>query len=295
MGVAWPDGLNSVLAQYDGLLVDLWGVIHDGEQLYPGVKETLAALHQAGKRVQFLSNAPRRAAKAQETLDQRGIDRAWYDRIVTSGEVGWEMMRHAKARATLFAEEDVNHRCYFIGPERDRHLLQETDLEAVAMKEASFLLNAGLDDDDLVVDHYLPMLEQARMHNLPMFCLNPDLEVIKHNGFIWPCAGRLAEIYQSLGGTVRQVGKPFPEVYDACFAYWPDMARERILAVGDNLLTDIAGANRAGIDSVLITGGVLTIECGLVGSGKTPGPTELAPIFACSAAQPVFAVSAFRW
>jgi HAD superfamily hydrolase (TIGR01459 family) len=282
-------GLSSLMEQYDALILDLWGVIHDGEQLYPGVAKCLEELQKAGKQVQFLSNAPRKAEHAALVLDRLGIGRHLYSRLVTSGQ----LVHNHLAAGDLAPFTGL--KALFIGPERDKHLMQGTLVEEASVDKAEFVLNAGLDDNDLIVDHYIPQLQAAANRKLPMLCANPDREVIKHNGFIWPCAGWLAEIYEQMGGTVTHIGKPYPGVYNHCFALWPDIMKNRILAVGDNLATDIRGANLAGIDSLLIAGGVMKIACGLAGTDEIPSATELEPHMREHKAWPRYIAPRFNW
>ncbi|MBI1274957.1 TIGR01459 family HAD-type hydrolase [bacterium] len=282
-------GLSSLMGQYDALILDLWGVIHDGEQLYPGVRECLVELNKAGKAVQFLSNAPRKAANTSAVLDRMGIEQNLYDRILTSGQLAFEWLRDGSINTVKGTH------ALFIGPERDRHVMEGTDITETSVEKADFVLNAGLDDNDLVVDHYVPQLEAAAKRKLPMLCINPDREVIKQNGFIWPCAGWLAEIYEQMNGHVTYIGKPYPGVYADCLAYWPRHEKKRILAVGDNLSTDIRGANAAGIDSLLIAGGVMKIACGLADTDEIPSLTELEPYMRSHKAWPAYIAPRFNW
>ena len=234
---------------YDALIVDLWGVIHDGSALYPNVAETLALLHKAHKPVLFLSNAPRLSAKARVNLDRLGIPPAHYLDIVTSGQVACDML----------AREPSRRNYYYLGPGKDEDILDHVPnyVRNLEPQAADFILCTGYEEDGQPHEDIIPLLVQ--LLPLPMLCVNPDMEVVKQDGTQWLCAGAVAAEYSKMGGRVAYIGKPFPEVYAACKTI---LGEGRILAVGDNPATDIKGANDAGIDSLLITGGVMKSRYG---------------------------------
>lgn len=243
--------LEHIVSRYDALIVDLWGVIHDGSALYPGVAEAMRFLAEQGKRVVFLSNAPRVAAKARATLKVLGISDAWYHGIVTSGQVAHDML----------AQEVAPRRYYYLGPSKDEDVL--SDLAHMTRvrnaSEAEFILNAGYEYDGQPHEDILPVLKT--LLPLPLLCINPDLEVVKQDGTQILCAGAVAAAYAAMGGPVEYLGKPYPEVYRACQSLLGNDAG-RLLCVGDNPATDILGANRSGLDSLLIAGGILSIRDG---------------------------------
>lgn len=241
-------GLSLILEHYDAFLLDLWGVVHDGNALYPGVREALAQMHSRGRRILFLSNAPRRAEKARVRLLELGIPAEIAREVITSGEAAY---------LHLAKREEGWRRYAFCGPERDRDLLAGLPYEAAPPEEADFILNVGFTDDNEPVSYWMPLLEAARARHLPMLCANPDRIVVRLSGEVLPCAGQLADAYAAMGGQVRYYGKPYGEVYALCCERLPGVPTSRILAVGDSLETDILGANRAGIDCALITGGIL--------------------------------------
>lgn len=231
------------------LLVDLWGVIHDGETLYPGVKEALLWLKKEHIRVVFLSNAPRRASVAQAGLLRLGIPPEDYTGIVTSGETVYHSLKHART--------DSRRNYIYIGPEKDRDLMAQSDYHEVAeAAEAHMAICTGFDHDGSTMAEKMPQLEAALKAGLPMVCANPDMEIVRINGTRALCAGVMAEWYEQQGGTVYYYGKPHRNIYQlAQQSYNLDLSHT--LGIGDNLHTDIAGANGVGMGSVLITGGVL--------------------------------------
>jgi HAD superfamily hydrolase (TIGR01459 family) len=254
-GVHVLRSLRGCLEAYDAFIIDLWGVIHDGQHLYDGVIDTLAMLHNAGKKVIFLSNAPRRAARSKANLDRMGINAAYYEALITSGEVAFSWFEEGKmpfAKGARF----VN-----LGPERDDGILDGSGyIRVMDTEEADFLVATGYDHDLSPLDEKDMHLLAGKERNLPLICVNPDIIVVRHSGVEVPCAGIVAERYEKMGGEVSYFGKPYPQVYDACFALFDSMGihnKARIAAIGDNLHTDIKGAHAIGIDSYLIAGGIL--------------------------------------
>jgi HAD superfamily hydrolase (TIGR01459 family) len=283
-------GLREIAADYDGFILDLWGVLHDGARPYPGVPEALTQLKNAGKRLCILSNAPRRAPLVAQRMGEIGIAPELYDHVHSSGEEAW---RHLCRRDDAFYAA-LGWRCYHMGPARDDNMLEETGLSRVAtIAEADFILNTGPAEWDETVEQYEPVLRQALARRLPMICANPDLVVI-HEGRRSICAGIVAERYEAIGGSVRWHGKPFPSVYETCFRLLGLADRSRIVAVGDSLRTDIAGARQAGIASVLVIGGIHADEFGMV-EGAAADPLKLARGIAASGERPSAAIAGFRW
>lgn len=243
-------GMAALSARYDAYILDLWGVIHDGSQLYPGVKKTLEELRGLGKRIVFLSNAPRRAAKVERVLNQLGIAPSLYDGVVSSGEAGYQWLASAK--------HGLGKRYFYIGPEKDLDVLDGLSFERVVhVEDADFVLNVGFGSEEADDDHHDEELIQAAGRKLPMLCLNPDLEVVKISGERFPCAGVLAHAYERMGGRVVWFGKPHAQVYGSSLEALRPVPPERVLAVGDSLDTDIPGALGVGMDCVLVRGGIL--------------------------------------
>jgi HAD superfamily hydrolase (TIGR01459 family) len=283
-------GLGEIALAYDGFILDLWGVLHDGAKPFPGVVDGLTRLKRAGKAVAVLSNAPRRATFVEKRMNQIGIPPGLYDHVHSSGEETWQ---HLVRRDEPFYAA-LGRRCYHIGPERDDNMVAGTDLRRVAaIDEAEFILNTGPSGWDETVEQYDPLLQRALARALPMVCANPDLVVI-HGGRRSICAGAVAQRYEALGGRVRWHGKPHPSVYAACLALLGIADRRRILAVGDSLRTDIAGANAAGIDSVLVTGGIHAEEFGLA-PGREPDLERVKQGIAASRQAPTAVIAHFRW
>jgi HAD superfamily hydrolase (TIGR01459 family) len=250
------DGMRELAPSYGGFILDLWGVVHDGAAPFPGVLDCMERLLGAGKRLVLLSNAPRRADDVKHRIARIGVPEGLYHGVMSSGEEAW---LHLHRRDDPFYNA-LGRRCLHIGSDRDLEMREGLGLVFVdEPEEADFILNTGPAEWEDTIEDYAPVLRRAQERGLPMVCANPDLVVI-HNGKPALCAGALAEHYAQIGGRVRWHGKPYPSVYDSCIELLGIADRRRLLAIGDSLRTDIAGAASAGIDSLLIAGGVHAAE-----------------------------------
>jgi HAD superfamily hydrolase (TIGR01459 family) len=245
-------GVREIAADYDGFVLDLWGVVHDGVKPYPGVLDCMAKLLAEGKRVVLLSNAPRRAYDVVNRITAIGVPQGLYHAVMSSGEEAWH---HLNQRDDPFYA-DLGQNCLHICSDRDLEIRVGLDLAYVESAEgADFILNTGPAGWDDTIEDYAGVLAASRQRGLKMVCANPDLTVM-HGAKLALCAGALAVHYEKLGGTVRWHGKPHRPVYESCFELLGIADRTRILAIGDSLRTDITGANGAGIDSLLIASGL---------------------------------------
>ena len=283
------DGIAPVADRYEGFVLDLWGVVHDGQRPYPGVPDALAELKKRGKRVAFLTNAPRRSWAVQRLLDRMGLDRALYDGIMSSGEIAWRLM---KGGDHPFFAGLGGHRAFHIGPERDLSVAEEGAAELVPdPADADFVLNTGPDPErgSLDAEAYRPALEAAFAHRLPMLCVNPDRHVMVGAERLI-CAGALADIYLAFGGAVLEVGKPDPAVYDPVLELLGLSDRRRVVAIGDTPHTDLAGAQAAGLDALWALTGLAAFA-----HGDSPTSERLREVALSEGVDPVAAVRALRW
>ncbi|MFT6106397.1 MAG: HAD superfamily hydrolase (TIGR01459 family) [Rickettsiales bacterium] len=240
--------LSAIADNYDCFILDIWGVLHDGTHVYEGAVERLEYLRKRNKKICLLSNAPRRAQKVVELLENLGMKRELYDFILTSGE--------ATHKSLFDSKNSENY--YYIGPEKDADLLHGLGCNLVSdANDAKFALVTGFDDGNYDISTKIPQLKAALANNLPLICSNPDLTVIKKTGEELLCAGIIANEYKKMGGKVTYFGKPHKLVYDQVFKLFSNVDKYKILAVGDGLETDILGANKNQIDSALIGGGIL--------------------------------------
>jgi HAD superfamily hydrolase (TIGR01459 family) len=283
-------GIAGIIDKYDAVILDVWGVLHDGAKPFPGVIDTLQQLKKRGTRSLVLSNAPRRAEPVSKRIAEVGIPRALYDHIHTSGEETWQ---HLKRRDDLF-HAALGRVCYHIAPSRESDVLDGLDLERVDdIEAAEFIYNTGPWGWDEDVVRYEDMLQAALRRGLPMICANPDL-VVHHLGRRAICAGAIAQRYEAIGGSVRWHGKPHAGVYKQALAKLGVADPKRILAIGDSLRTDIAGANAAGIDAIVVAGGIHYEEFGC-GEGQLPDPARIAAAAKAAGAHPIAALDQLRW
>jgi len=246
-------GFAPLAARYDGFVLDLWGVIHDGIKAFPHAVDCLRALRASGKRTLLLSNVPRPNGAVQAMMRRMGIADDLYTHLLTSGAA----VRQALIDPPDLWWAELGRHVFHLGPERDLPILDGLPLDHVeAPSQANFVLNTGPDDhrNPSDIQEFETVLQDCARHCLPMICANPDLEVIR-GGVRVLCAGALALRYQTLGGDVRSLGKPDPAIYQPVLERL-DLPPARVLAVGDALRTDIAGAAGVDLDACWVMGGL---------------------------------------
>jgi HAD superfamily hydrolase (TIGR01459 family) len=292
-GFAVIDGLAAVADRYDAFIVDLWGVVHDGKQPYPGVLDCFSALKKAGKRTLLLSNAPRRAHAAIPRLAELGVSRDLFGDILTSGEDVWLALRTRGRPDAAPFYRDLGRRCFLFGAARDLSMFEHIDIERVGdIAAADFILCTNLYDyGQKPVDHEAT-LRAAVARGQPMICANPDLVVV-HGAALEYCAGAVAELYEELGGEVVYHGKPHAPIYRRARDMLGGVAAGRVLCIGDSLRTDIAGANAAGLDSLLLVGGIHREEFAAADGSTDMG--RIAAACAATRARPTWVGSGLVW
>jgi HAD superfamily hydrolase (TIGR01459 family) len=244
-------GLSELAPHHDALICDVWGVIHDGARHHPAAADALFRFREKHGPVVLLTNAPRVPAEVAIQCASYGLPPGCYDAIVSSGGAARDELARRSAKGTL--------PLYFIGPDRDLPMIEGLDIRRTEIAQAQVALAIGLVDDmrETVAD-YADVLAAMRAHpcserGLTMLCANPDLVVHRGDRLV-TCAGSLAKAYEALGGEVIYYGKPHRPVYEAALAAAGNPKRP--LAVGDGLLTDIKGANAAGLDMLFVADGV---------------------------------------
>ncbi|MEQ8734808.1 MAG: TIGR01459 family HAD-type hydrolase [Rhodospirillaceae bacterium] len=246
------NGLSEVTAEFDGFILDLWGLIHDGVTAYPGVVETFQALKKTGLKTILLSNAPRRSRLLVDGMTSMGIARDLYGDVFSSGEATWQEL--TKRSDPFFAT--LGSRAYHIGPERDVSVLEETGIERIqSLDDVTFLLNTGPVELDETLADYEAVLQEALTRDLPMVCANPD-DVVIREGRRVICAGAIARRYEDIGGRAVYRGKPDPAVYHLAVERLEISDPARVGVIGDALDTDVAGANASGLKAIWCTGGI---------------------------------------
>ncbi|MFT3727367.1 MAG: TIGR01459 family HAD-type hydrolase [Terricaulis sp.] len=240
--------IDAIADRYDLLLCDVWGVIHNGRNVYAEAAAALQRLRAAGKTVVLITNVPKPRGPIPKQLDRIGCPRDAWDAVVTSGDA---------IRAALSARAPGP--MYKIGPDYDHALWEGLNLDTAPLAAAAFVAISGLNDDNDTPEMYADIVREARARNLDMLCANPDIIVQFGDRMIW-CAGAVARDYAAVGGNVIMAGKPYAPIYDLAFSEAETLMRHgidraRVLAIGDGVGTDVKGANAQGIDCLFIGSG----------------------------------------
>jgi HAD superfamily hydrolase (TIGR01459 family) len=245
-------GFAELADAFDAIILDQFGVLHDGREAYPTASECLQRLAAAGKRLVVLSNSGRRAAHNAAVLERIGLPLPLFDAVVTSGEACWNALRE---RADPF-HRALGRRCRLLAEPQDATFLEGLDYTVVpAVDDADFLLALTV-GTELSVAACEPALQAGVRRALPLLCANNDVVRPAGGGLLLDAPGALARCYAALGGAVHAYGKPLRGIFVYCLGRLEGVARERVVMVGDSLDHDIAGARNAGIASVYIAGGI---------------------------------------
>ena len=235
---------------YAAWLVDIWGVMHNGVRAFPPAVEATRRYREQGGIVILLSNSPRPSKPLQRQLTNLGASEESYDTTVSSGDLTrHELAKHAGARI------------FHLGPERDLPIFKDLDLTRVDAKDAELVVCTGLFNDDTETpEDYEVLLRELAGRKLTMLCANPDHLVERGHNLVY-CAGALAQIYEEDGGKVIYAGKPYAPIYELAEETIAGIAgrkvpRSEILAIGDSIRTDMAGAAEFGLDAVFVASGL---------------------------------------
>jgi HAD superfamily hydrolase (TIGR01459 family) len=254
-GVPLIARLSAIAPRYDVVLSDIWGVVHNGRESFAAATDALTAFRRGGGAVVLITNAPRPNGPIRTQLDDLKVPHEAYDSIVTSGDVTIGLIA-ARGGAPV----------YHIGPPRDRSLFDAAAASSarpplVALEGAEYVLCTGLFDDETETpDDYDSALRTMAARRLPLVCANPDLVVQRGDKLIY-CAGAIAKRYEEMGGPAIYAGKPHAPIYARAL----DLAgavrgapvdKARVLAIGDAMHTDVAGAVGQGIDILFVSGGI---------------------------------------
>ena len=244
------DGIAKIHSQFDGLILDLWGCLHDGVRVYDAALDCLKRLRRSGQRIVIMSNAPRRSVAVATRIAEMGLTADLYDDLVASGEETWHAL-HERSIAGLASARRV----FAIMTERDASILDGIDLVRTEDPgQADFVLAIGIEGPQTTIGEFDPILDVAIGRNLPMVCANPDL-MVHRGGIAEICAGAIAQRYQRLGGRVVWFGKPHAGIYQRAIR-GQKIPPEKFLCVGDSLRTDIAGGAGIGAFTLFIGGGI---------------------------------------
>jgi HAD superfamily hydrolase (TIGR01459 family) len=247
---------SEIAADYDVLLCDVWGVIHNGIAAFPAACDALVRARARGGMVVLVTNSPRPSAVVAGQLDTLDVPRETYDAIVSSGDITRGVIEGRKGQSL-----------FHLGPKRDESIFTGLNVKYAALDRADYVVCSGLEDDERETpDDYRSRLELMLKRKLFMVCGNPDAVVERGDKLVY-CAGAIADLYATMGGDVLYAGKPHRPIYDLALAkakaaMGRAITRERVLAVGDSVRTDLKGAHNVGIDFLFVTSGIHDEELG---------------------------------
>ena len=277
---------STIASDYDVVLSDVWGVIHNGITSYPHACDALSHFRAGGRVVVLITNAPRPSESVARQLDRLDVPRETYDAIVSSGDVTRSVIKKRHGQSL-----------YHLGPERDRSIFAGLDIDFAPPETADYVVCSGLKDDESETpDDYRPLLEFLLARKLFMVCGNPDVVVERGSTLVY-CAGSIADLYASMGGEVLYAGKPYPPIYEMALARAEtaasrEIAPSRVLAVGDSVRTDLKGAHAMGLDFLFVTSGIHAEE---LGSREELDHAALSATFADGGGMPKAVIRELRW
>ena len=246
--------LRDLVGGTEVVLSDIWGVVHNGLEAFPEACEALHTYRQQGGTVILITNAPRPADLVQRQLRKLGVADDTYDAIVSSGD----LTRH-------FVADHPGKKMFWLGPERDSSIHRGLNAVLAPLEQADYIVCTGLFDDETEsAEDYRGMMLQARERKLTLVCANPDIVVERGDRLIY-CAGAIAELYREMGGEVIFYGKPHRPIYERAMALAAEQRGHpaelrHVLAIGDSVRTDLAGAHGFGIDCLFVTRGIHSEE-----------------------------------
>ena len=235
---------------YDVLLCDVWGVVHNGVAAFPEACDALSRFRAGGGTVILITNAPRPGAAVQRMLDRLNIPHDCYDAIMSSGDV-----------TRGIVELRPGERVFHLGPQRDVSIFTGLDIAFAQADAADYAVCTGLFDDTRETpENYREVLAAMLARSLFMVCANPDIVVERGDELVY-CAGALADAYAAIGGEVLYCGKPHQPIYTAALdkagvLRGGDPPIKRVLAIGDSIRTDLKGAASFGVDCLFVVSGI---------------------------------------
>lgn len=245
-------GLSGLVSAFDAFFLDQFGVLHDGTKAYPGAVEALRRLRQAGAPIAIVSNSGRSARCNADRLAAMGFTEDLYDHCVTSGDVAL----HALKKGTLELSAGCTPRCLTISREGDRLLAETMGFpQTESGEDADLVVIAGSEADKVDMAAYRALLAPAARRGVPAICTNPDQIMLTAAGPRFG-AGRIAEMYEGLGGRVVWVGKPYPAIYQRALELVGNPPAARVACIGDSIAHDVVGARGIGATSIFIRSGI---------------------------------------
>jgi HAD superfamily hydrolase (TIGR01459 family) len=286
MTVPLIEQFGPLARDYDVLLCDVWGVVHNGVAAFPEACDALTRFRGAGGTVILITNAPRASAAVQRILDRLAVPHAAYDAIMSSGDV---------TRGIVASR--LHQRVFHLGPERDLSIFAGLDVAFAPAESADYVVCSGLFDDARETpDDYRELLAAMRVRSLFMVCANPDIVVERGDELVY-CAGAIADAYAAIGGKVLYCGKPYAPIYQAAVAKAASLRAEsvslaRVLAIGDSVRTDLKGASAFGLDCLFVVSALHAEDA--AGPGA-PDLSGLSATFAAAGVAPKAVTRRLAW
>jgi HAD superfamily hydrolase (TIGR01459 family) len=277
---------SALASDYDVLLSDVWGVVHNGVEASLSACDALTHARRQGAKVILITNAPRPNAAVARQLDRLHVPHDAYDAIVSSGDV---------TRAMIAARPGQS--MFHLGPERDRSIFSGLDLHFAPVEKADYVVCTGLENDEVEgPEDYRARLQAMLARKLFMICGNPDVVVERGPRLVY-CAGAIADLYAAMGGEVHYAGKPYRPIYDLALAEAEaamgcKVPAGRVLAIGDSLRTDFKGARAIGVEFLFVTSGIHAEE---LGTREQPDNAALNATFAAAGAMPKAVMRELTW
>lgn len=284
--------LSEISDTYDALFVDLWGCMHNGVTAFPAAVKAMQDYRARGGIVVLVTNSPKPRVGVAEQLEIFGVPKDAYDTIATSGD---------SARSAMFRGV-VGQKVYFMGEwQRDEGFFEPLNLlenpieiQRVPLAEAEGIVCCGPFDPMADPDVNRADFLFAKTKGMQLLCANPDIVVDRGEVREW-CAGALAQLYTEMGGESLYFGKPHPPIYDLARRRLAELGKDipdnRILAIGDGVMTDIKGAMGEDIDSLFISGGLAAKE---TKTGDHPDPDALKRYLETENSNPTFTIGHLR-
>lgn len=282
----FTDHFSALAPDYDVVLSDVWGVVHNGVAAFPEACAALTRFREAGGTVVLITNAPRPNGVVATQVAHFGAPRSTYDAIVSSGDVTRDEIAKRPAQSI-----------FHVGPKRDLAIFEGLDVIFAPVERADYVICSGLFNEETeTADDYRPLLGQMLSRRLFMVCGNPDVVVERGEQLLY-CAGAIADLYARMGGEVLYAGKPYAPIYDLALKLAQGkrdavIDRKRVLAIGDSVRTDFKGATSYGIDCLFVTAGIHAAE---FGGRDDPDPDAVERVLIAAGGKPRAIARKLRW
>ena len=282
----FTDRFSALAPDYDVVLSDVWGVVHNGVAAFPEACDALTRFREQGGTVVLITNAPRPNGVVASQVEQFGAPRSIYDAIVSSGDVTRSEIESRPGQSILH-----------IGPKRDLAIFEGLDVRFAPVESADYVICSGLFHEDTETpEDYRPLLDKMHARELFMVCGNPDVVVERGETLLY-CAGAIADLYAKSGGDVLYAGKPYAPIYDLALKLAQGIRnkpvdKKRVLAIGDSVRTDFTGAATYGIDCLFVTAGIHSAE---FGGREDPDPDAVERVLIAAGGKPRAIARKLAW